>query len=245
MTENGFFAPIGSASYLLKRMPGLVAWAVLIAVAMASRAVLASSLADGDVRNMLMLQPVLALVPALIGGMLTFFVARAFIAPHTADARPLYGPFVGLFVAAGLIGWLTSSVGRVAIFANEPSQFMMTYGSVFIGSLGAIVTFPFLVRMLTAAAGSREPGLGDTVGFVVREGWCAYVWYATCAILFPALMVYTFANVLGPGNEANDLPGNFVQSAITGTGRALQYMLAVSVAIWSLPDAGRVAETFE
>lgn len=244
MSERGFVQPIASALHALKRMPSLVVWAILIVVEIASRAMLRIILPDPSLSSLLMVEPVFAVVRALIGGVLTFYLARTLVAPNTRHARPLYGRFVGLFVASGLITWLISGIGRVVIFAGEPSQFMMTYGSILVGSFGAIVTFAFLVRMLTAAAGSLEPRLGGTLAFAFREGWSAYVWYTICAILFPVLMVYTFHNVLGPGNEANDLPGNFLQSVITGTGSVLQYLLAVVVARCTLPDARRLAETF-
>jgi hypothetical protein len=191
-----------------------------------------------------MIETALAFVPVLIGALLGFFLARTLIASPSVYLKPLYGRFLGFTIAASLVAWLISTTGRVAIFTSEPSQFMSTYGSILVGSIASIATFPFLVRALTAAAGMEEPRLGGIVSFAFGEGWSVYFWYAICAILFPVLMVFTFANMLDSGNQANFLPGNAFQSVITGSGSLLKYLLALVLAQATIPDGRRLAETF-
>jgi hypothetical protein len=248
MAENGFFQPLVAVFGLLKRGSSLVTWALLIALAMATR-VLALAMATGvkakyGASGLVLEQMGLTLAAVFVGAMLAFFLARMLVAVRVGRVRPLYGPFIGLFIARFFIDRIITGIGRVFILLNGRSSFMMTYGSMLLGSLGAILTFPFLVRILTAGAGAREPRFGGTMTFAFDEGRFAYVRYAICAIVFPILMVYTFANILPSGNQANDLPGNFLQSVITGTGTLLEYLLAVVVAQWTLPSEQGLAETF-
>jgi len=247
---SDFFRPMVSALALCGRGPSLVAWATLIAVAAATRASLVAAAAAAgeagrthDFSNYIEMQLLIAFVPTLIAGALMFFLARALIAPQTGHAQPLYGRFLGLFVATRAIDRLIAGAGTAMIFLGMRTPFMTTYGSVMVGSLASIVTLPFLVRSLAAAAGASEPRLGGITGFVFDEGRSIYAWYAAVSLLFPLVMVYAFADILGPGT-ANDLPGNLVQSAIIGTGGLLRYLLAIVAARWAIPGEQRLAETF-
>ena len=244
MTEGGFFQPMAAALELLRRVSAILTWVLLIGMAVALRALVALPHKPADVSTLLILELIATWGAALISAGLIFALARTLIAPQAAAPRPLYARFVGLVVAYGVINRAVSGIGRTLIFFNDLGQFARTYGSVLLGSFISIVTFPFLVRALSAAAGLEAPRLGGMVAFAFDQGRFAYLWYALCAILFPVLMVYTFEHLLAAGSQANALPGNFVQSAITGTGGVIHYMLAVVVARWTIPDTRQLAETF-
>jgi len=247
LTEDGFVTPIAAALALLRRAPSLLVWLILIAVATGSRALLAQAYSGRiDASQLLALQAISTFAPVLIDGALLFFLARTLVARQAGGASPLFARFLGVFIAAFFIDWMILAIGRFAIFfGGGSSRFMMTYGSVLVGSLGMIATFPFLVRTLTAAAGSEAPKLPGIVALSFGEERYAYVWYATCAIFFPVLMVYAFANVLPSGNQANDLPGNLLQSVITGTGGLLRYLLAAVVGMHAVSRGEKsLAETF-
>lgn len=245
MRNSTFLQPIVAALALAPRWPSIVAWMALFAVAIGSRALQTQLNNEADIRDAIVFSILWMRVgTALVAGVLVFFLGRALLAPQTGHARPLYLRFIGLLLLIGLISWFISGAGSLAIFSGEPSQWMMTYGSILVGSAASIVTFPFFVRMLGTAAGAAEPRLGRTWGFVFDEAFIAWVWYAVCAVAFPVLMVFAFANLLAQGNEANALPGNLMQSAITATGGLLQYLLAIVVAQWAIPGWRREAEAF-
>lgn len=244
MRNNAFFQPIVLALAFALRWPSIVAWLVLVGVAMGMRAAQAQLFEAAGAPNLALLSLVTGMVPALVGAVLAFFLARALLAPQTGHANPLYWRFIGLFLLISTINWFVSIAGAFAIFSSERSQFMMTYGSVLVGPIGSILLFPVFVRMIATAAGAMEPRLGRTWAVAFDEGRAAYLWYAVCAVAFPVLMVFTFANLLPHSNEANALPGNLAQSAITGTGGLLRYLLAIVVAQWAIPGWARQVEAF-
>jgi hypothetical protein len=242
VSGSGLFAPIAAALALVPRWQSAVSWAVIVAMASTVRATVLSM---SDPSSVGVASLALGLASALILAALTFFLARTFLAPQTAHARPLYLRTIGLFALMYFLQMFVSLAGTVVVFANDPSPFMMTYGSVLVGSLGEIVVFPILVRVMTASAGAEEPRLAATLAFVLAHGRYAYLWYVICAAVFSSLMVFTFANLLGPGNQANALAGNVLQSAITGTGDLLQLLLAIVVARWAIPGWQSQAAVFD
>jgi hypothetical protein len=228
----------------MRRTPSLIAWVVLVAMAAGTRAIRTSMVPAAGYGNIVVVQLLLTFVSVAVGGLLVFLLGRALLASHTGHARPLYGRFIGLFVTSSLLTGFITTTAAVIIFAGVPTPFMATYGSILVGSLAAILVFPIVVRNMAAAAGSPEPKLPGMIGFDLADGRFAYAWYALCAIVFPAMVVFTFANLLPSDNTANQLPANIVQSLITGTGALLRYLVAIVAARGATPGMRQQAEAF-
>ena len=132
MSRSPLLAPLLEALALVPRWQSAVAWAALVVTAAVMRATVLAS-ATVPFSGLAGLVPGLALV--LILGAMTFFLARSFVAPHAGRARPFYLRATGLYIVTCIAEWFVSLIGTVIVFASNPSSFMMTYGSVLVGSL--------------------------------------------------------------------------------------------------------------
>lgn len=228
---------------MLKRAPALVSWTVLFAMEATARSVQIEAVSTGA-STAITARLLLTFTGGLIGGLLIFFLARTLLAPPSARFRPQYGQFGGLVIAVFVTEWLLGSIARTVIILNAQSRPMVIYGSVLAMALPKLLTFPFLVRALIAGAGYEEPRLGGVAQFSFAQARSAYLWYAMCTLVFPALLAFAFANFSDGHNRPNDLSGNLLQSLITSTGILLRYLLAIVVAKWMMPSKQRLAETF-
>lgn len=222
---------------------GLTAWLCLVVMFAGTRALLVQMYANVTSPTFLWLNVAVSIGPMVLIALAIFFLARALLSEASGYGRPMYLSFLGLVVLWNLVVGIVSFMGTFAVFASDPSPFVMTYGSPLVGTLGAIAVFPLVVRTFATAAGIAEPRLGSVWAFAFGDGRRAYLWYAAITLATNILGPFAFANVFAAG-QGNELLGNLVQSAISGTGQLLRFMLAVGV-VWVMASGWRrEAEVF-
>jgi len=241
---NALFGPLGAAFAWGRHWSSLLVLLVLIARVAGLRLFQAQAYASATREDLVWLTLAGYLVPAVIDAALICFLAQALLAREFGRSPPLLLRALGVYLLASALTVTISAFATLAVVSGDRSSFAVTYLPLIGLPLGAILTFPLLVRAFAAAAGIARPTLGPVCAFAFGPGRFAFLWFAICVVMFHLLPSIVLTGLQPAGTGINGLPGTLVVSAITGTGVWLRFLLAIVAAQMAARTTSPAAQVF-